>query len=304
MLGRRAGAGAVVGVAAALAAWCAIAWMRTASPGAGTGVGTGAAGGTGRARADGASLDRVSLQRVTDPASVRQAFEGVRPSGREAAEAAGLSFAEATDAVGRLSSEWMWLRFGQPDIEAYIAWRKRQGDRFQTIEEFRKANVGRTPGELFADVLGGSEESRRHATPEDAFRASWDVNRPEQRGHGGVREMSADPGGIAVSFQYTDASSAFRANFDHEIPESLWGGQDVHGCVGLWTGGRGYKDIAAASGKVLTCVVAVVTRSVEEHRRPMYLQWYHDPQSGRWRLFGMFFTNVGLGPGQTPCMCF
>ena len=192
------------------------------------------------------------------------------------------------DPLFELYADFVYYRFGQPDVETYKKWRVDHGYRWRSMRDLIETwFVKDTYTRYFPD-----RQIPENPTPEQLFNEYWtvgldwhpEVNRPVA--------ICTDEDGLRVSAAIaTPGNPRAGVILGEDDEQMIWHGAVVTGGRCWFDPPRSREQIMAQYGKVTNGQVAAIIEFQGGYRCPLVVSALWDPASNQWMMETILLYN-------------
>jgi len=197
----------------------------------------------------------------------------------------------------RLTGELLYMRYGQPSVDAYKRWRRGLGYRLEPTEYLIKAyTVPQDYEIIFGEPYPGDDRF------EEVFDRFWEYGTGPERAGSRITGISMDPEARVVAFgRLSRENPGGWPIHDGELGIDLWRGRSGAELRNWWTppGGE-FRRWLNEVGSARCAIVSLICEFASGRRLPVHLRFVQDPASQQWWFVGMGVSNdVSQSVGTT-----
>ncbi|MDX2147766.1 MAG: hypothetical protein SFZ23_09620 [Planctomycetota bacterium] len=185
----------------------------------------------------------------------------------------------ARDALFRDLGQFLYLRFGSAEPDAYAKWRSQRGDTPRPLVEINRfGDVGEDYQFFFGEALPPT------MTFDQLFTALRKAGDDYASGVNRATDIAGDPRGFAIAITRWTPDHRVRARLDAPGTPRFWNTSVSAAMRRFWTAPASSDVVLARDGELWWMDFGFLLRYDDGSRRPMLLGGFYDPGTESWRF--------------------
>ncbi len=197
---------------------------------------------------------------------------------------------DSVDAITRFVAEFLFHRFTRPSLDEYIEWRREIGYQFLSDPALIKLWGIPTNYEYhYDDPYPGD------AHLDLVFRRMWKDSLDRSGTDARIVAIATDNASQWITFATYSKESPSWPTQTRGMSPHLWHGRTATTSRNWWLPPQGlFREWARQRDAVDVAVVAMIAEFKGGRRLPVQMQFFRDPDTGRWWHVGLSMHNVEL----------